>query len=460
MSMKIINNLRILFWFFLLFLALLETPIVVSYGESIFINKSVQQTLNDSFRGDRTFISTWDNSTRNYWLDMPDDFDNSTLTPLIIFLHGHGGDRYSYSTDENYQSLRLAFQTNNWIVGAVDCRKIDASYDWYTEPSRRDITDVLNAIKSEYYIDPRHIHIMGTSMGGTGALQYAMFNIEVIASAVDIMGITNFTQFYNENSLFRTSLEAAFGGSPDQVPDIYANESALGNEHRFRYLPVMLLHGTDDLTVSVTHSRNLNLSLTAAECNVNYTEVSGVGHDDESLLNGREIEILNWLSTTPFVGYTLTVNSYGQGSVTLDPKMPLYVPESNVSISATADDGWEFSGWSGAVSGSDNPAVVTMDGNLSVVATFTELPEPTPSPTPEPTPSPSPEPTPSPTPEPTSSPTPEPTSSPTPEPTPSPSGLPIEALYAIAAFAVAFVVIVAWTFIRKRSDAPNWKAKQ
>ena len=40
-------------------------------------------------------------------------------------------------------------------------------------------------------------------MGGGGALKYAMFNNQVIASVVDINGITNFTQFYYDDTLNR-----------------------------------------------------------------------------------------------------------------------------------------------------------------------------------------------------------------------------------------------------------------
>ena len=413
-------------------------------GEIVVMNQLSQQSLTAVFRGDKTFTSTLDGSTRYYWLDLPDDFDNSTPTPLVIFLHGYGGDRYDYSTEPSYQSLRLAFQTNNWIVAAVDCRKIGGYYNWYIEPSRRDITDVINAIKNEYNIDYNHIHTLGTSMGGVGALQYAMFNTEVIASAVDIMGVSNFTQFYIETSLYKDSLETAFGGTPTQVPAVYVNESALGNEQRFSQLPVMLLHGTADTVVSVSHSRNLNQSLSAFGYTVNYIEVPGINHNDESLINSREMEILNWLQSHSLVEYTLTINVIGDGSVDVNPAGPYYYGDV-VSLTAVPATGWRFSVWSGAVSGSVNPATVNMTGNLTAVATFTQSPTPTPTPTPVPTPTPTPVSTPTPTPVPT------PTQAPTPSPTPEPFSLPVEALYAVAVVVVVIVAIAAWMLLRRKS---------
>ena len=114
-------------------------------------------------------------------------------------------------------------------------------------------------------------------MGGGGSLKYAMFNPEVVASCVDIFGITNFAQFYNDDTLnqFRASLSAAYGGTSTQVPQVYANESALGNEVRFKHTPVMIIHGSLDQVVKVGQSRTLNQSLSSLGYIVNYVEVPG-----------------------------------------------------------------------------------------------------------------------------------------------------------------------------------------
>jgi PKD repeat protein len=70
--------------------------------------------------------------------------------------------------------------------------------------------------------------------------------------------------------------------------------------------------------------------------------------------------------------YTLTTNVSGQGSVS--PSGGTYNSGTVVSLTATPDSGWEFSGWSGDLSGSANPANITMNANKTVTATFTEIP--------------------------------------------------------------------------------------
>ena len=70
--------------------------------------------------------------------------------------------------------------------------------------------------------------------------------------------------------------------------------------------------------------------------------------------------------------YSLTINQVGNGTVTPDMAAP-YHDGDVVHLTAVADSGWEFSGWSGDASGTDNPLTVTMDADKTVTATFTEL---------------------------------------------------------------------------------------
>ncbi|HAX95747.1 MAG TPA: hypothetical protein DCY35_04395 [Prolixibacteraceae bacterium] len=66
--------------------------------------------------------------------------------------------------------------------------------------------------------------------------------------------------------------------------------------------------------------------------------------------------------------YSLTVRIAGQGSVR--PSGGNYSRDATVQLTATPASGWAFSGWSGDIGGSSNPARITMDSNKSVLAAF------------------------------------------------------------------------------------------
>jgi uncharacterized repeat protein (TIGR02543 family) len=68
---------------------------------------------------------------------------------------------------------------------------------------------------------------------------------------------------------------------------------------------------------------------------------------------------------------TLTVNVVGSGSVITDPAKSSYGCSEVVTLTATAETGWTFAGWSGDLSGTDNPIAVTMNGSRVITATFT-----------------------------------------------------------------------------------------
>jgi len=72
-----------------------------------------------------------------------------------------------------------------------------------------------------------------------------------------------------------------------------------------------------------------------------------------------------------FGKYALNVSIVGQGSVHALPSDGPYDPGTEVQLTASADAGWEFAGWSGDLEGSNNPTTVTMNKDMNIIATFT-----------------------------------------------------------------------------------------
>ncbi len=71
--------------------------------------------------------------------------------------------------------------------------------------------------------------------------------------------------------------------------------------------------------------------------------------------------------------YTLTTEITGEGSVSVDPEKEFYGSGEAVTLTAVAEEGWKFSGWSGDATGTESQVTIVMDRNKSVTAVFEKL---------------------------------------------------------------------------------------
>lgn len=68
---------------------------------------------------------------------------------------------------------------------------------------------------------------------------------------------------------------------------------------------------------------------------------------------------------------TLTIAVDGHGAVTCSPEGSQFLPGTQLTLTAAPEnDNYRFSGWSGDISGSDNPVVFTISSSISVTASF------------------------------------------------------------------------------------------
>ncbi len=113
---------------------------------------------------------------------------------------------------------------------------------------------------------------------------------------------------------------------------------------------------------------------------VNFTTGGGWGYYSDHLrlltmlvITGNFPNLLE--STTPPPTYKLTVNvsPQGAGSVSLNPSGGSYTAGTQVTLTATANAGYQFSNWSGDATVNTNPITIIMNSNKTVVANFTQL---------------------------------------------------------------------------------------
>ena len=68
--------------------------------------------------------------------------------------------------------------------------------------------------------------------------------------------------------------------------------------------------------------------------------------------------------------YSLSVSVTEGGHVNREPDKSSYAAGAKVVLTAVADSGYRFNGWSGDVSGSENPITVVMDADKNITASF------------------------------------------------------------------------------------------
>ena len=72
------------------------------------------------------------------------------------------------------------------------------------------------------------------------------------------------------------------------------------------------------------------------------------------------------------IEYTLAVTPSGSGSVARNPSQSSYHYGDSVQLTATPETGWSFVRWSGDLTGSTNPASITINGNKTISALFAQ----------------------------------------------------------------------------------------
>ena len=71
--------------------------------------------------------------------------------------------------------------------------------------------------------------------------------------------------------------------------------------------------------------------------------------------------------------YDVTIGVDGEGHIIQDPDLSGYAAGATGEVTATPESGWVFDHWEGDISGSTNPATITMDADKTVKAVFVSV---------------------------------------------------------------------------------------
>jgi dipeptidyl aminopeptidase/acylaminoacyl peptidase len=224
------------------------------------------------------------------YLTLPLGSDGKKV-PLIVYPHGgpHYRDRWGF--DEMVQFMA----SRGFAVLQVNFRgSVGYGYEWYKAGLRNwgtvmvdDITAATRWAIAEGIGDPAHTCIVGWSYGGYAALMSVAREPDLYRCAVSIAGVADLRALQRDDSRFyggRQAMETNLGTDSDELK---AN-SPLRAANRIK-VPVLMVHGDQDIQVLVDHSRRMARALDSAKIK---NELVIIKKGDHSLSRYEYREIL------------------------------------------------------------------------------------------------------------------------------------------------------------------------
>jgi dipeptidyl aminopeptidase/acylaminoacyl peptidase len=218
------------------------------------------------------------------YLTLPPGREDAHGLPAIVLPHGGPSHRDEWGFDW----LPQYYAARGYAVLQPNFRGSSGYGEgWFRDNGFRSwsvaIGDVLDAgrwLVASGIADPKQLGIVGWSYGGYAALQAAVTDPTLFRAVVAIAPVADLSllaEQYRERTNFR--LVRDFIG---EGPHLKAGSPAV-NAARSA-VPVMLVHGSDDYTVSVEQSRLMDKALKAAGVTHTYLEFAALDHylDDSS----------------------------------------------------------------------------------------------------------------------------------------------------------------------------------
>ena len=227
-----------------------------------------------------------DGMERTAGLYVPPDYDSSKEWPLIVFLHGGGGNGNNDGnalTERFYrqglvQTIRNHPERFPALVAFPRCPEgriwspvpaDPVQSDWRLNVHGREpapdaeahVTAVIDGIIADYAVDRDRVVITGYSMGGEGSIRYAALHPERIAAV------------------------ASAAGSAVIVPEDAPVLARMG---------VWMFQGETDHLSTAPLARRMVAAIRASGGNPRYTEYAGVGHGMANRVY-EDAEVIAWM---------------------------------------------------------------------------------------------------------------------------------------------------------------------
>ncbi|MEY4939815.1 MAG: hypothetical protein RIQ93_1550 [Verrucomicrobiota bacterium] len=137
----------------------------------------------------QTYRSAIDDTDQPYRIYLPSAYDGNRAWPLIIAMHGTGGNEATlFDGYENDGAIKKAAEAN----GALLVSPLGRGVTEFRGIGENDILCVLEEVAKRYRVDRDRVYLTGHSMGGTGAAYLALHHPDLFAAAAPLAAAYSF----------------------------------------------------------------------------------------------------------------------------------------------------------------------------------------------------------------------------------------------------------------------------
>ncbi len=247
LSCPAVNPRRLAYWLIVPFLSLaavLPARAFPRHNDTGFLNRHV----------------TVNGVTYKYQVYVPENWNEHTSWPVILFLHG-SGERGSEGMDETQIGLPQAIRLHpdRWPFIVV-MPQVPFGHRHWTDPDMMEMAlAALDQDTKEFHGDRDRTYLTGLSLGGYGVYELARYNPHRFAAIVPVSG----------------------GVFWSYKPDRWRESAILPSEYAraIGRTPIWIFHGADDNVVSAKQAALMYDALKTAGGNVRYWEYAGWRHN-------------------------------------------------------------------------------------------------------------------------------------------------------------------------------------
>ncbi len=136
------------------------------------------------------FRSAIDQTDQPYRLYVPGSYNVSAPLPLVIAMHGTGGNENTLFDGDAYKqgALTAAAEKHGMLVASPLGRGVSE----FRGVGETDVFEMLADVRARYRVDPDRIYLTGHSMGGTGAAYLALRHPDLFAAVAPLAAAYSF----------------------------------------------------------------------------------------------------------------------------------------------------------------------------------------------------------------------------------------------------------------------------